>query len=215
MSSSAASASDNESSIASVELVLNSRSTLAAWLAIATWARVTVAARKVSSRVCNALALAVMRRGRIEHLDSPPVVFHTPANRFVAAFMGEASFLPIATTGETAFTALGPVATGPATNGAPGGAVAGKLAMVRPDDVVFKADPGGDAVIVAAEFRGVAWCYTIRLVDGEEVLSAMSHLDPQAVGTRGRVRLTPGHPQIVIPDGVADTDAAAPDSATT
>jgi iron(III) transport system ATP-binding protein len=139
--------------------------------------------------------VAVMRGGHIEHLDNPVTVFHAPANRFVGAFMGEASFLPITTADRVSFTALGPI-DGPAAPGPDA------VAMVRPDDVTFEPDPGGEAEVVAAEFRGVTWCYTIRLdgaVDGGEVvLATVSHLTPQAIGTRGRVRLTPGHRQIII-----------------
>ena len=39
--------------------------------------------------------VAVMRAGRIEQLGSPDDVFHRPANRFVAGFMGDAAFLPV------------------------------------------------------------------------------------------------------------------------
>lgn len=135
--------------------------------------------------------VAVMRGGHIEHLDSPVTVFHAPANRFVGAFMGEASFLPITVADRSSFTALGPVEAD-----TPPGPDA--VAMVRPDDVIFEADDGGEAEIVAAEFRGVSWCYTIRLAGEDVVLSTMSHLAPQSIGTRGRVRLTPGHRQIII-----------------
>ncbi len=38
--------------------------------------------------------VAVMRTGRIEDVGPPDRVFHAPANRFVAAFMGDADFLP-------------------------------------------------------------------------------------------------------------------------
>jgi iron(III) transport system ATP-binding protein len=141
--------------------------------------------------------VAVMRGGHIEHLGTPTEVFHGPANRFVAAFMGEASFLPISTTDGAAATALGPIdASLPLDPLA--------VAMVRPDDVVFLPDGAdGDAEIIEAEFRGVSWRYTIRLAGGEVVLSTMSHLDRQPVGARGRVRLTPGHHQIVIDDAGA------------
>ncbi len=142
--------------------------------------------------------VAVMRTGHIEQLDSPVNVFHQPANRFVAAFMGEASFLPIvATTDGEAVTALGPVTVDPDTPGAVG---ARHLALVRPDDVLFTDDEAGGAEIVAAEFRGTSWSYTIRLEDGTDVLAAVSHLQPRSIGTRGRVQLTPGHRQIVVPD---------------
>ncbi len=136
--------------------------------------------------------VAVMRAGRIEHLDTPTVVFHRPVNRFVGTFMGEASFLPIDAQDGRAATVLGPV-TEPVD--------AGDVAMVRPDDVVFHPAEQAEAEIVAAEFRGETWCYRIRYTNGTEVLSAASHLTALPVGTRGRAALTPGHRQIVVPTG--------------
>lgn len=136
--------------------------------------------------------IAVMRAGRIEHLDTPTAVFHQPANRFVGTFLGPASFLPIRVGRGSPHTVLGPIAE-PVNPG--------DLAMVRPDDVVFEPADTADAEIVAAEFRGETWCYTIRCADGTEVLSAASHLAVLPVGTRGRTTLSPGHPQIVVPAG--------------
>jgi ABC-type Fe3+/spermidine/putrescine transport system ATPase subunit/mannose-6-phosphate isomerase-like protein (cupin superfamily) len=39
--------------------------------------------------------VAVMCRGRIEQVGEPDAVFHRPINRFVAGFMGEATFFPV------------------------------------------------------------------------------------------------------------------------
>jgi len=139
--------------------------------------------------------LAVMRAGRIEQIGAPPIVYHEPANRFVAAYLGEASFLRITDGGAGPVTALGPVAV---DNGDTG-ALESDVAMVRPDDVTFIPDPDGEAVIAAIEFRGVTWSCSIRLADGTVVLSNRSHVDPVAVGDRGRVELMAGHPQIPIP----------------
>ncbi len=136
--------------------------------------------------------LAVMRAGRIEQTGPPPNVFHEPANRFVAAYLGEASFLPISDGGAGPVTALGPVAVESDDVGA-------DVAMVRPDDVRFILDPDGEAVISAIEFRGVTWSCSITLADGTTVVSNRSHVDSVTVGARGRVEMMPGHPQIPIP----------------
>ena len=136
--------------------------------------------------------VAIMRAGRIEQLADPVAVYHRPSSRFVAAFMGEATFLPIDRDAGGSRTVLGPLADGEAGTGA--------LAMVRPDDVTFCPDVDGEAEVVDAEFRGTTWCYTVRLAEGMSVLSTGSHLRPIAVGTRGRAELTPGHYQIVVVD---------------
>jgi iron(III) transport system ATP-binding protein len=148
--------------------------------------------------------VAVMRAGRLEQLAAPWDVFHRPVNRFVAGFMGEASFLPIERDGEGLRIELGPLAAAPAgapVEGAPVRAahLAGAVAMVRPDDVDFVVDPSGDGEITAVEFRGSVWSYTVRLASGALVRSSRSHLVRADVGARVRVGLVPGHQPVVIP----------------
>jgi iron(III) transport system ATP-binding protein len=140
--------------------------------------------------------VAVMRAGRLEQVAGPWDVFHRPVNRFVAGFMGEASFLPVERDGEGLRIELGPLRVSGVA--APSGAVA----MVRPDDVDLVADPSGDAEIAAVEFRGSVWSYTVRLASGTLVRSSRSHLVQVDVGARVRVRLVPGHqPVLIPPDG--------------
>jgi iron(III) transport system ATP-binding protein len=126
-----------------------------------------------------------MRAGRIEQFDTPEQVFHSPTNRFVAAFMGEAAFLA----GESADLDL---------LGTP--AAPGAIVMLRPDDVTFADEVDGPAEVVGAEFRGSTWCYTLRLPSGATVQSTRSHLRHVAVGTRVRPALVPGHYPVVLPD---------------
>ena len=131
--------------------------------------------------------VAVMRAGRIVQIDTPERVFHEPVNRFVAAFMGEASFLPWE------------VAAGEIV-GVGNGAAPAPLAMVRPDDLTFTIEPDGAASVDAAEFRGSSWCYTLRLPSGGTVRSLQSHLQRVAVGSRVTPAMRPGH----VPVGVTD-----------
>lgn len=126
--------------------------------------------------------VAVMRAGRVEQLARPSEVFHSPVNRFVAAFMGEAAFLSAAD-----LAVLGTTA-------------AGATAMLRPDDVTFTEAADGAAEIVHAEFRGSIWCYTLQLPSGATVQSTRSHLRHTAVGTRVAPQLVPGHVPVVVPD---------------
>jgi iron(III) transport system ATP-binding protein len=140
--------------------------------------------------------VAVMRAGRIEQLGTPDAVFHEPASRFVAGFMGEASFLPIARDGRHASSELGAVTLGE-LNGAAG---ADLVAVTRPDDVTFVEDPAGTAEIVGAEFRGSTWRYDLRLASGITVHSTQSHLVRVPVGTAVRATLVPGHRLVAVAD---------------
>ncbi|MEM9132675.1 MAG: ABC transporter ATP-binding protein [Actinomycetota bacterium] len=132
--------------------------------------------------------IAVLRKGRIAQLDRPEAVFHRPADRFVGAFMGEASFLEVHRGGDGARTALGPVDDGTT------------LTMVRPDDLTFTLEDGGDATVVDGEYRGSEWLLTVELDHGPRLLVAASHLDAPRPGMRGRVGMAVGHRQVPVVD---------------
>jgi len=136
--------------------------------------------------------IAVMRAGRIVQLDTPSAVFHQPVDQFVAAFMGDASFLPVVIdeTG-AASSALGPVDLG-------GRPAASCWAAVRPDDVRFQHDPSGDAEIVDVEYHGGSWMATVRLAMCVEILVSASYLDAPQVGDLGRVKLADRRRQMIV-----------------
>jgi len=152
--------------------------------------------------------IAVMRSGRLVQIGAPDIVFHRPVDLFVAEFMGDASFLPV--TGSSPSSALGPVASA----GLDASAAARFVAMVRPDDVEFSPDPPDHhdaspaqpndagwvdgAEVISREYRGTHWLVDVRLPDDTEVLAAASHLVNPVVGTRGSVRLAPGHQQVLL-----------------
>lgn len=143
--------------------------------------------------------VAVMRRGRVEQIDTPTAVFHQPCNRFVAGFMGDAAFLPVHRNGSGFVTELGPV-----DGDVPSGD--GVVAVVRPDDVTFEPSPQGSAEVVSVEFRGPTWVYEVRLASGAVVQSSRSHLVRVDAGTRVDVSLVPGHRLVAVTDSSASTD---------
>jgi iron(III) transport system ATP-binding protein len=111
--------------------------------------------------------VGVLNRGRLEQLDAPEEVYHYPATRFVAEFVGAADFLPGRVTLAGIETELGlfenadGVAVGTAVH-----------VMIRPDDVSFTQDPNGKATIVHRHFRGSENLYSIRLASGLPVHSS-------------------------------------------
>lgn len=136
--------------------------------------------------------IAVMRDGKVEQLGTPAEVFHQPSGRFVAAFMGEVSFLPLSESSEGPRTVLGPVEDSEHGNA--------HWAMVRPDDVEFTPDDSGAAVIVGVEYSGFAWTATAESADGSKVSFLRSHLHPPTIGERGKLQLVSGHRQVIIAD---------------
>lgn len=152
--------------------------------------------------------VAVMRGGQLEQVAAPPTVFHSPHNRFVATFMGEAAFLPAERHNGHLVTEAGPV-TAPAN-----GASSALQVMVRPHDVVFEPDPTGPATLVGAEFQGAFILYTLELASGQRLRSLRPHTDAHPVGTRARVRLEHGHDATVFAGHQAVAVATLPDAAT-
>jgi iron(III) transport system ATP-binding protein len=132
--------------------------------------------------------VAVMRAGKIVQIGTPEQVFHTPVDRFVGSFMGEASFIPVA-------DALAQVEGVAGTEGIDAD---GAVLMVRPDDVTFTESADGTAVVTGAEFRGSSWCYTLALAPGVSLRSTRSHLDHIAVGATVTATMRPGHRPVVL-----------------
>ena len=134
----------------------------------------------------------VMRAGRREQLDVPRQVFHAPATRFVAAFMGHADFLPVLPGPAGLLTDIGPL---PAAS-APQGPVD---VMLRPHDVTVSADATGPGRVVAAVYQGAFIVYTVRLPGGHTVRSLQPHTVALAPGDPVRVGLAPGAQPAVLP----------------
>ncbi|WP_196776899.1 ABC transporter ATP-binding protein [Haloechinothrix halophila] len=153
--------------------------------------------------------VAVMRAGRIEQLGAPEPVFHTPANRFVATFMGDADFLPAELTGDTLVTEAGSVR-------APDDVV-GRVdpleVMVRPHEVVLRPGENGTARVVGTEFQGGFILHTVMLHSGRRLRSLQPHTTHYPIGTRLHAELSYGHPPAVLPGQDAGRAGdAAPDA---
>jgi iron(III) transport system ATP-binding protein len=131
--------------------------------------------------------VAVMRAGRLEQVAEPADVFHSPASRFVATFLGEADFVPGSVRGHLASTPLGDLAV---QQGAPAGDVE---VMVRPHDLALTPDTEGQGVVARTEFRGATLLVTVTLDDGTTVRVVQPHTLPVPPGTRVAVRSVADH----------------------
>ena len=155
----------------------------------------------VSHDQAEAMALgdrvAVMRAGRLEQLGTGPEVYDHPANRFVAAFMGDAAFLPVTDEDGRLRTELGPIER-PAD--APALPADGVVAVIRPADVELVADPDGPDEIVGSVYQGPTWTYDVRLASGAVVRSTRPRSEAVAHGTRVRARLDIACPALVPAD---------------
>jgi iron(III) transport system ATP-binding protein len=143
--------------------------------------------------------VAVMRAGRIEQVGQPAAVFHAPANRFVATFLGDADFLPARRAGSELVTELGTV---PLPVGLPEGD-GGYEVMVRPHEVVLRPDERGTARVTSTEFQGGFVLHTVELPSGRTLRALQPHTAAFPVGTRLTAELATGHPPAVLAGDVA------------
>jgi iron(III) transport system ATP-binding protein len=135
--------------------------------------------------------VGVMRAGRLEQWDSPYELYHRPATRFVADFIGQGVFIP----GEV--VAPGSVKTEIGVLHANGRDhwTAGHRVdlLLRPDDVLLDEMSDLKAEICQRAFRGSEFLYTLKIPDGTKVLSLVPSHHAHRIGERIGIRIQPDH----------------------
>ena len=132
--------------------------------------------------------IGVMREGRIEQWDSAYNLYHRPANRFVADFVGQGVFLPAkALNGRQLEIELGTL-NADLPHG--GGALE---VLLRPDDVIHDDAAPTQAEVVHKAFRGAEILYTLKLASGRKVLALVPSHHNHALGERIGIRLDVDH----------------------
>jgi iron(III) transport system ATP-binding protein len=127
-------------------------------------------------------AIGVMHEGELHQWDDAYTLYHRPATRFVADFIGHGVFTP-ATLREVNNQVVVETALGELTDVAecplPCAFAEGQCdVLLRADDIVHDDDAPVKAEIVRKAFRGSEFLYTLRLKSGETVLAHVpSHHD--------------------------------------
>jgi iron(III) transport system ATP-binding protein len=151
-------------------------------------------AMSISDRV------AVVNDGRIEQIGDPESVFQHPESRFVAGFLGYASFIPGRVDGDVVETDLGAV---------PREQIHGLAAeyddtdvdiLVRPDDVyaatpapATNGDEAGNATVVTKRYLGPTILYEVALDDGTRVQCMHNHDEQVPIDSRVTLTLKADH----------------------
>ncbi len=135
--------------------------------------------------------IGVLADGRLHQWDQGYNLYHKPASRFVADFIGAGVFLAGRVRDECSVeTGMGvlsgelsqPLAAGTAVD-----------LLVRPDDIVHDPEIEPNATVVAKAFRGSEHQYTLEVSDRHRLLCvAPSHYN-HALGERIGIRLQPKH----------------------
>lgn len=140
--------------------------------------------------------IAVLNQGVLEQMDSPELIYHLPATRFVADFVGQADFIAGRIQQGLVHTELG---TFPNTiNGAEGDHV---TVMIRPDDVHLVPHKPAEPKIVARQFRGSENLYRVRLPSGQIVHSSESSTSVYQEGTAVELRVSATHTVLFQAEG--------------
>jgi iron(III) transport system ATP-binding protein len=139
--------------------------------------------------------IGVMNAGRLEQWDDAYTIYHRPASRFVATFIGHGVFTParivVEAGGTRVRTPLGfleDAAECPLPDAFPDGECD---LLLRADDIVHDDDSTVKARIERKTFRGSEFLYSLRLESGETVLAHVpSHHDHEIgewIGIRAAV----------------------------
>ena len=142
--------------------------------------------------------VGVMREGCIEQWAPPYELYHRPATRSVADFIGQGVFIP----GEVVGAGAVKVELGVLQSDLPLECAQTCLScqrdchldvLLRPDDVVHDDASAVLAEVVAKSFRGADFLYTLKLASGREVLSLVPSHHNHAVGEMIGIRLDVDH----------------------
>ena len=142
--------------------------------------------------------IGVMHQGRLEQWDRPYEVYHRPATRYVADFIGQGVFLPAKVLNPQRVKIELGVLNGDVPLPCHAGCdTCGKgchvEVLLRPDDVVHDDASPMTAEVVRKIFRGGDFVYTLRLDSGQEVLALVPSHHDHAIGERIGIRLDADH----------------------
>lgn len=135
--------------------------------------------------------IGVLRDGKLEQVGSPETCFSEPTNRFVARFLGDASFIPgtLRHGSNVVTTELGNAPAAPVED------ASGEVdLLLRPDDLSLHVVEQGNAEIIWSRYEGSARLYAARTDSGAVVKIRCSHENMASPGQRVMLNITTTHP---------------------
>lgn len=139
--------------------------------------------------------VGVLRAGEIQQLASPQDCFDRPSSRFVANFLGDASFLPGKLARTSVSTELGTAPALPMQ-----GAKDTVALLLRPDDISATPMAEGNGVVDWVRYEGGSRLLAVTTRDtGTQVKTRVSHEQLVKPGDRVHLNITTTHPLAVYP----------------
>jgi len=135
--------------------------------------------------------VGLLAEGCLQQWDTPYALYHEPANRAVAEFVGEGVLLPAAVLSERCLRM--PLGEFCSLHNLP--VVEGCVldVLVRPDDVVHDDASPVRAQLLRKQFRGADFLCALQLDDGSEVLSLIPSHHNHAIGEYIGIRVEFDH----------------------
>ena len=135
--------------------------------------------------------IGIMSGGRIAQWATPYALYHEPASRDIAEFIGRGVFLPgVVIDAKRVQLEVGELSTDARLPAAPGATVD---VLLRPDDILHDDASPLQAKVLAKAFRGAQFIYTLELPGGSRVLSLVPSHHNHAVGGKIGIRLEIDH----------------------
>jgi len=136
--------------------------------------------------------IGVMHDGRIEQWASAYDLYHRPATRFVADFIGDGTFVKGRRTANGIDTELG-LLTGEIRTPQATLTDIDLDVLLRPDDVIHDDAAPCKAVVTTKAFRGAEILYSLRLPSGAAVTALVPSHHDHAIGAPIGIRLDAAH----------------------
>ncbi|MES3517989.1 MAG: ABC transporter ATP-binding protein [Natronomonas sp.] len=153
-------------------------------------------AMSISDRV------AVMNEGQIEQVGTPEEVFQQPESRFVAGFLGHASFISGTVESDCVDTTIGcfPLSQ---VHGLTDDYINSRVdLMVRPDDIeAAPCTTGANGTVVYRRYLGPTVLYRVELDSGDVVECMHNHAERISLDERVCVSLNADHELAWFPHG--------------
>jgi iron(III) transport system ATP-binding protein len=142
--------------------------------------------------------VGVMVDGQLQQWASPYALYHEPATRHIATFVGDGVFLPARVSGQNCVSfELGELCRIQPLDVAMDTDVD---VLIRPDDIQHDDSSPVRAKVLERVFRGAAFLYTLELPSGDRVLSLVPSHHNHAVGEMIGIQLEIDH-LVAFPKG--------------
>jgi iron(III) transport system ATP-binding protein len=142
--------------------------------------------------------IGIMRDGVIEQWDTAYNLYHRPASRFIADFVGQGVLVPGSVLSRSQVrielgTLNGDVPDTCGLNCEQCGRGCHVDVLLRPDDVIHDDASGQRAEVLHKAFRGAEILYTLKLASGQRVLALVPSHHNHAIGEKIGIRLDVDH----------------------